>query len=75
VPILWEPILILLLSFITFDPQSPQLKMPGEGQADSLPQELTETGDGYSISEWWLEAHTKGPGAHSHAKDDVFYVI
>jgi hypothetical protein len=40
---LWKPILILLLSFITFDQQTPQLKMPGERQADSLPRELTET--------------------------------
>jgi mannose-6-phosphate isomerase-like protein (cupin superfamily) len=29
----------------------------------------------YSISEWWLEPHTKGPGPHSHPDDDVFYVI
>lgn len=29
----------------------------------------------YSISEWWLEPHTQGPGAHSHAEDDIFYVI
>lgn len=34
-----------------------------------------ETQRGYSISEWWLEAHTQGPGAHSHPEDDVFYVI
>ena len=34
-----------------------------------------ETGNGYSISEWWLEPRTKGPGAHSHPEDDVFYVI
>jgi mannose-6-phosphate isomerase-like protein (cupin superfamily) len=34
-----------------------------------------ETGEGYSISEWWLEPHTKGPGAHSHPEDDVFYVL
>jgi quercetin dioxygenase-like cupin family protein len=34
-----------------------------------------ETAQGYSISEWWLEPHTKGPGAHSHPEDDVFYVI
>ena len=34
-----------------------------------------ETADRYSISEWWLEARTQGPGAHSHAEDDVFYVI
>ena len=34
-----------------------------------------ETGGSYSISEWWLEPHTKGPGAHAHPEDDVFYVI
>ena len=27
------------------------------------------------ISEWWLEPHTQGPGAHAHPEDDVFYVI
>jgi hypothetical protein len=40
---LWKPILILLLGFITFNPQTPQLKMPGERQSDALPRELTET--------------------------------
>jgi mannose-6-phosphate isomerase-like protein (cupin superfamily) len=35
----------------------------------------TETGSAYSISEWWLEPHTAGPGAHAHPEDDVFYVI
>lgn len=34
-----------------------------------------ETANRYSISEWWLEPHTQGPGAHSHAEDDVFYVL
>jgi mannose-6-phosphate isomerase-like protein (cupin superfamily) len=35
-----------------------------------------ETAATYSISEWWLEPRTAGPGAHSHeANDDVFYVI
>ena len=34
-----------------------------------------ETGQQYSISEWWLDPHTKGPGAHSHPEDDVFYVL
>ena len=34
-----------------------------------------ETEQGYSISEWWLEPHTKGPGAHAHPEDDVFYVL
>ena len=35
----------------------------------------SETEERYSISEWWLEPNTKGPGAHSHGEDDVFYVI
>jgi quercetin dioxygenase-like cupin family protein len=35
----------------------------------------TETAAGYSISEWWLEPTTTGPGAHAHPEDDVFYVI
>lgn len=34
-----------------------------------------ETASGYSISEWWLDPHTKGPGAHAHPEDDVFYVV
>jgi mannose-6-phosphate isomerase-like protein (cupin superfamily) len=34
-----------------------------------------ETESRYSISEWRLEPHTQGPGPHSHAEDDVFYVI
>jgi mannose-6-phosphate isomerase-like protein (cupin superfamily) len=29
----------------------------------------------YSISEWWLEPYTRGPGPHSHEEDDVFFVI
>lgn len=34
-----------------------------------------ETDSRYSVSEWWLEPRTQGPGAHSHAEDDLFYVI
>jgi mannose-6-phosphate isomerase-like protein (cupin superfamily) len=34
-----------------------------------------ETNSGYSISEWWLESNTKGPGPHMHPDDDVFFVI
>lgn len=34
-----------------------------------------ETKRAYSISEWWLEPHTQGPGAHSHPEDDIFFVI
>jgi quercetin dioxygenase-like cupin family protein len=34
-----------------------------------------ETQQQYSISEWWLEPHTQGPGPHSHPEDDTFFVI
>ena len=34
-----------------------------------------ETLGRYSISEWWLEPRTEGPGAHSHPEECIFYVI
>ncbi len=34
-----------------------------------------ETDSRYSISEWWLEPRTHGPGPHSHAEDHIFYVL
>jgi mannose-6-phosphate isomerase-like protein (cupin superfamily) len=34
-----------------------------------------ETQLGYSISEWWLEPNTRGPGPHAHPDDHVFYII
>ena len=34
-----------------------------------------ETRGRYSISEWWLEPYTRGPGAHQHEEDDVFFVL
>jgi mannose-6-phosphate isomerase-like protein (cupin superfamily) len=34
-----------------------------------------ETQNQYSISEWWLDPHTQGPGPHSHPEDDTFYII
>jgi quercetin dioxygenase-like cupin family protein len=55
---------------------------PGQGREypmgrirASFKADGAETGERYSISEWWLEAHTTGPGAHSHPEDDVFYVL
>ena len=55
---------------------------PGEGRSYPMGRisavfkaDGDETQGGYSISEWWLEPHTQGPGAHSHAEDDIFYVI
>jgi mannose-6-phosphate isomerase-like protein (cupin superfamily) len=55
---------------------------PGEGRSYPMGRisaifkaDGAETERAYSISEWWLEPHTKGPGAHSHTEDDIFYVI
>jgi mannose-6-phosphate isomerase-like protein (cupin superfamily) len=55
---------------------------PGEGRSYPMGRiravfkaDGGETRGGYSISEWYLQPHTQGPGAHSHAEDDVFYVI
>ena len=62
--------------------RSPFVLRPGEGreyQMGSLSAVFKADGDEtqgkYSISEWWLEPKTKGPGAHSHPEDDTFYVI
>jgi mannose-6-phosphate isomerase-like protein (cupin superfamily) len=68
----------------TDDNQSrlPVVLLPGEGRqydmgriAAVFKADEAETDSRYSISEWWLEPHTKGPGAHSHEEDDIFYVI
>jgi mannose-6-phosphate isomerase-like protein (cupin superfamily) len=55
---------------------------PGEGRRYEMGRihavfkaDGAETADRYSISEWWLEPHTTGPGAHTHPEDDVFYVL
>ncbi len=55
---------------------------PGEGRAYPMgplsavfKADGAETAHRYSISEWWLDPQTKGPGPHSHPEDDVFYVI
>jgi len=35
-----------------------------------------ETDEKYSISEWWLEPNSDGPGEHKHEdKDQTFYVL
>ena len=59
--------------------RTPIVLKPGEGRAYPMGRiaalfkaDGEETAKGYSISEWWLEPHTQGPGAHSHPADDVF---
>ena len=35
-----------------------------------------ETDEKYSVSEWWLNPNSDGPGAHLHEdNDEIFYVI
>lgn len=61
----------------------PIVLAPGEGRSYSMGSmravfkaDEAETGSDYSVSEWFLESHTEGPGPHSHADhDDLFYVI
>ena len=60
----------------------PVVLEPGEGRAYPMgpisavfKADGAETAQRYSISEWWLDPHTKGPGPHSHPEDDVFYVL
>lgn len=62
--------------------RAPIFLAPGEGRAYPMGRissvfkaDRDETESRYSISEWWLEPHTQGPGAHSHEEDDVFYVL
>ncbi len=55
---------------------------PGQGRAYEMgplraifKADGAETSDCYSVSEWWLEPGTRGPGAHVNPEDHVFYVI
>jgi mannose-6-phosphate isomerase-like protein (cupin superfamily) len=63
-------------------PRPPLFRLPNEGRRYPMGRiealflaDRAETAERYSISQWWLDPHTKGPGAHSHAEDDVFFVI
>jgi mannose-6-phosphate isomerase-like protein (cupin superfamily) len=62
--------------------RSPVVLAPGEGRSYDMGRiravfkaDGAETANRYSISEWWLDPNTTGPGRHSHPEDDVFYVI
>lgn len=64
------------------DRRHPVVLLPGGGRSYDLGRGAAvfkadgdETAGRYSISEWWLDPHTKGPGAHAHPEDDVFYVL
>jgi mannose-6-phosphate isomerase-like protein (cupin superfamily) len=60
----------------------PLFRLPDEGRRYPMGRiaalflaDGAETQERYSISQWWLDPHTKGPGAHAHDEDDVFFVI
>lgn len=62
--------------------RKPIVLAPGEGRSYPMGRlsavfkaDEAESESRYSVSEWWLEPHTQGPGAHSHPEDDIFYVI
>lgn len=62
--------------------RKPIVLIPGKGRHYDMggmsaifKADAEETDNAYSISEWWLEPYSKGPGAHSHQEDDIFYVI
>lgn len=55
---------------------------PGEGRSYPMGRmravfkaDLEETETKYSVSEWWVDPNTHGPGVHSHPEDHVFIVI
>jgi len=62
--------------------RKPVVLGPGQGRAYPMGRisavfkaDGPETESRYSVSEWWLEPRTQGPGPHSHAEDDLFYII
>lgn len=63
-------------------PRQPVVLPPGGGRSYPMGRiaalfkaDGDESANQYSISEWWLEPRTTGPGAHAHPEDDVFYVL
>jgi mannose-6-phosphate isomerase-like protein (cupin superfamily) len=70
------------MSKSSITPRKPIILAPGQGRAYPMGRisavfkaDEDETRSLYSVSEWWLEPKTQGPGAHSHDEDDLFYVI
>ena len=61
----------------------PIVRLPGQGRAYQMPTmravfhaDGEESSNRYSVSEWWLEPMSDGPGAHSHeANDEIFRIV
>lgn len=70
------------MSDATDGARRPVVLGPGEGRPYGMggmravfKADGDETHGRYNVSEWWLDPHTLGPGAHAHDEDDIFYVI
>jgi mannose-6-phosphate isomerase-like protein (cupin superfamily) len=70
------------MSISKVEVRKPVVLAPGQGRAYPMGRisavfkaDGHETESRYAVSEWWLEPRTRGPGAHSHVEDDLFYVI
>lgn len=67
----------------TSNGDDPIILLPGEGRVYNcgtmtavFKADENETQEKYSISEWWLEPNSDGPGAHQHKdNDEIFYVL
>lgn len=62
--------------------RAPLLVLPEQGRSYAMgpmsaifKADREETAGRYSISEWWLDPQTWGPGEHAHDEDHLFYVI
>jgi quercetin dioxygenase-like cupin family protein len=60
----------------------PLIVKPGQGRTYDMGRmraiflaDGAETDARYSISEWWLEPRTPGPGIHAHEDDHIFRVL
>jgi mannose-6-phosphate isomerase-like protein (cupin superfamily) len=67
---------------VSGDGRHPVVLGPGEGRTYPMGSlsaifkaDGVETVGEYSISEWWVDPYTKGPGPHSHPEDDAFYIL
>jgi len=73
---------IAYMGEMTSKKRNPIYLAPGAGRAypmgrisSTFKADGDETAGTFSVSEWWLEANTKGPSAHSHEDDHAWYVI
>lgn len=62
--------------------RNPMVIPPDEGRVYEMGRmraifkaDCGESDGRYSVSEWWMEPRTRGPGVHFHEEDHVFHVI